>query len=175
MKGWRWSVLITAAAAGQATAATVAVTITGVSETGYELDISGIRKNGRLSAAPGPATVRDMIDVGERPSVSAELKFIGSAGVLAVCPAVQVRLQAARASCEPAFVLSGEKAGTEGFVCSARCVARRTAEKDESDDDDWVYALRGGSEPLVDGWPSSQSFYTGAISATGTRRIYSPD
>jgi hypothetical protein len=175
MRRWLWSFMIATAAAGPAAAATVAVTITGLAETSYELDVSGIRKSGRLAAAPGPATVRDLIDVGGLPSVNAGLTFVGAGGTIAVCPEVRVRLEAARALCEPAFVLSGRRAGTDGYVCEARCVARRAVEQDESDEEEWVYALRGRAQPLVDGWGSSQSFYTGAIPGSGAGRLYSPD
>lgn len=174
--------------ASTASATTLSVTITGLSDTGYELNVSGILKNGRLGAAPGPATVRDLVDVGARDLVKAVLTFTGSGGVIATCPALEIKLNHAQAACEPSFVLTGRQTGTATFSCEAKCQPLKRGEKssDEDDDeDDWVYALASPAAapaaPRLDGWGMSrgdnhysQSFYTRAMSGARERGVYSP-
>lgn len=170
-------------AAAPAGAATLTVTITGLADTDYELNVSGILKSGRLGAVPGPATVRDLVDVGGRDSVKAFVTFSGRRGVIATCPAVEVRLERAEAACEPNFVLTGRQTGADSFACEARCEPRKRSQKssDEDDDDDWVYALNAPA-PLQDGWAlrargethSSQVFYSRAMSGRAEATLYSP-
>lgn len=171
-------------AAAPARAATLTVMITGLADTGYELNVAGIVKNGRLGPAPGPATVRDLVEVGARASVKAVVTFTGPAGVIASCEPVEVKLSRAQAECEPAFVLTGTQTGTETFACKTTCVARKKTEKsdDDDDDDDWVYAMASPlPAPRLDGWAlmspgqgSSQSFYTRAMSSASGPALYSP-
>ncbi len=174
------------ATAGRAGAATVAVTITGLSDTGYELEVSGIRKTGRLGAVPGPSTVRDLIDVGGRDEVTATLTFLGRDGVLATCPGVHIKVEGARAACEPMFVLTDEREGSEGFSCKTTCDRSRLEKSrshDEDDDDDWVYAMsrEPRARPLADGWSFGrgdtakfQSRYSGSMSDPASGLVYSP-
>ena len=172
--------------ASTASATTLSVTITGLSDTGYELNVSGILKNGRLGASAGPATVRDLVDVGARDLVKAVLTFTGQGGVIATCPALEIKLSHAQAACEPSFVLTGRQTGTNTFSCEAKCQPHKRNEKstDEDDDeDDWVYALASPtapSAPRLDGWALgrgdnhySQSFYTRAMSDARERGVYS--
>lgn len=180
-------VMAAATAATMTRAATVAVTITGLSETGYELDVSGIRKNGRLGAAPGPATIRDLVDVGRVDRVTASVTFMSGNGVLAVCPEVQIKLDGAQPACEPSFILTGEQAGLGRYACRSRCEPRKQGEKtrgggEDEGDEDWVYALAPRAPaPILDGWAqagggnwASQSFYTSAMSSAQEARIYFP-
>lgn len=173
--------------ASTASATTLSVTITGLSDTGYELNVSGILKNGRLGASAGPATVRDLVDVGARDLVKAVLTFTGQGGVIATCPALEIKLNHAQAACEPSFVLTGRQTGTATFACEAKCQPSKRSQKssDEDDDeDDWVYALASPPSPAaprLDGWAQgrgdnhySQSFYTRAMSDARERRVYSP-
>jgi hypothetical protein len=185
----RWLRLAAAAAAiggsTSATAATVSVTITGVSEVGYELTVAGVRKTGWLAASPGPSSVRAQLDVAGQSAVTATVTFLGSAGVLATCPAVEVKLENEQAACEPAFVLSGRQAGLQRFECQSRCDPRREGQKSSGEDDDeeeWVYAMRQPRPaPRLDGWaaarpgvnPATQSFYTDSMSSGGFARLYS--
>ena len=63
MKKIHWQFGLFLAAMGAASgirAATVAVTITAQPETAYELNVSGIRKNGRLGPSPGSLTSRSI-------------------------------------------------------------------------------------------------------------------
>lgn len=184
---WRILVIGAAMAGVKAEAATVAVTITAQSEIGYELNISGIRKNGRLGPQPGPATVRDLIDVGMRERAEATLTFIGSAGVIATCPEVHVPLAMAQALCEPAFVLTSALSGLDRFRCLSRCDPRKRGEKERrtegEDDEETTVATRPSdseAQPRRDGWAprpgntaSFQSFYNAAMSGPGAGLLYS--
>jgi hypothetical protein len=174
--------------ASTASAATLSVTITGLSDTGYELNVSGILKNGRLGASAGPATVRDLVDVGARDLVKAVLTFTGQSGVIATCPALEIKLDHSQAACEPTFVLTGRQTGTASFACEAKCQPakrkQKSSDEDEDDEDDWVYALASPATPAaprLDGWAQgrgdnhySQSFYTRAMSGVRERGVYSP-
>lgn len=184
MRATRWGLLtaLVALGAGQALAATVSVTITGLSNTGYELEISGIRKTGRLGAVPGPSTVRDVVDVGQRQQVTANLTFMDGDGVIASCPGVQVKVDGARAACEPMFVLTGSQSGSDRFTCKTTCArTQRARDEDDDDDDDWVYACAGPMpSPRLDGWslgmgetPKFQSLYRGSMSEGASASVYS--
>lgn len=188
MRSRRWLAAAAgiAAAAQAAGATTLTVTITGQSDTAYELDVSGIQKNGRLGAAPGAATVRDLVDIGRREAVKAVVTFTGAAGVIATCPALEIKLRSAQAACEPAFVLTERQAGTDAFACESRCEPKKRVEKSSSDDedeDDWVYALNAPAPaaPRLDGWAAaardnqmSPAFYTASMSAGSGAGLYSP-
>ena len=171
----RLGLMLAAAMAASATraaqAATLAVTITGQSETGYELNVSGIQKTGRLAAAPGAATVRDLVDIGRRELVKAVVTFTGSGGVLATCAALEVKVRAAEAACEPTFVLTGRQTGASAYACESTCEPRKRTEKthpEEEDDDDWVYALNARDNHMY------QSFYTSAMFSGRGLGLYSP-
>ena len=184
MRATRWGLLtaLMALGAGQARATTVSVTITGLANTAYELEISGIRKTGRLGAVPGPSTVRDVVDIGQRGEVTASLTFLDGTGVIAACPGVQVKVDRARPACEPMFVLTGSQTGSDRFTCKTTCARPQKArDEDDDDDDDWVYACADPvPRPRLDGWalgmgetPKSQPIYSGSMSEQGGGRVYS--
>lgn len=186
MRATRWGLAaaLAALAAGQAGATTVSVTITGLSNTAYELEVSGVRKSGRLGAVPGASTVRDVIDVGARGEVTATLTFLGGGGVLATCPQARVKVDGARASCEPMFTLTDVQSGSGRFVCKTTCDrsrARKSSHDEDDDDEDWVYALAAPApRPRVDGWSQgmgdtakSQSVYSGSMCGDEGALVYS--
>jgi hypothetical protein len=172
MKVWAAAVLTAMAATEGARAATLAVTITGMAESAYELDVAGIQKTGRLGG-PGAATVRDLIQVEGRQWVTARLTFTAPGGAVASCSAVKVTLVGAQASCEPAFVLTDRQAGAAHFACESRCEPRKPAQRSQEDDEDeeWIYALRRApSAPRLDGW--TQGVYSGAMPAAAATTVY---
>jgi len=187
MRATRWGLAaaLAALAAGRAGATTVSVTITGLSNTAYELEVSGVRKSGRLSAVPGASTVRDLVDVGARGEVTATLTFLGDGGVLATCPRVRVKVDGARASCEPMFTLTDVQSGSARFVCKTTCdrtrLQKSSHDEDDDDDEDWVYAMTGTApRPRLDGWSQglgdtakSQSVYSGSMCGDEGPLVYS--
>lgn len=168
--------VMTAALTAGARAATLAVTITGLAESEYELDVSGIQKSGRLGGNPGAATVRSLIQVEGRDAVTAKLTFTAPGGATAACSAVKVKLTGAQAACEPAFVLTDRQIGSASFVCESRCDPRKTAPKattEDEDDQEWIYARKGGrAAPRLDGWASHQSFYSNSMLADTRAGLY---
>jgi hypothetical protein len=139
-------------------AITVAVTITGRAETAYELNVSGIRKTGRLGPLPGATTIRDQVEVGNREKIVAGLTFRGLEGVLATCPEIRVALEGMKAQCEPVFELTAESSAGR-LTCTARCESKNQIESE--------------GEGVEEEEETLYTFYSPSMSPTPDLLIYS--
>lgn len=118
-----WLAAAALAAAGQAAAETVEVTITSAGEHSYELTVGDVRKQGRVSAGAGAATVRDSVEIGSASEVTAGLVFSDESGRSCACPPVKVALESSRAICVAVFERPAEPR-PESCSCRSSCRPR---------------------------------------------------
>lgn len=101
---------------------TVRVSLDAPTDMGYELRAGETQKLGRTGPLDGydPEDVIELSGVGG--SIPVSLKFYDVEGLVASCPAVDVRLHDESPLCEPKFTLAGK-------TCTTTCSPTRSARK----------------------------------------------
>ena len=171
LKGWiAVAALVLSAAAPPASAGTIEVTITSAGEHSYELTVGPVRRQGRLSAEAGASTVRDAVEIGSAPEVTAGLVFTDDGGRSCSCPSVTVALDSARPSCDPAFERPPEPR-PDSCSCRSTCRARAGGprEGEPEDEDEAETAVARKTRQLLSN-PFTRTLWSGPARRAYTRR-----